>query len=48
MYKCPKCGGAGEKERIDIPTYSEKFIAKTGDIKCTQCGYAGSKKEFGA
>ncbi len=48
MYKCPKCNGIGEKERIKIQTYSEDFNIKSGDIKCQECGYVGSKQEFGA
>ena len=47
MYSCPKCGGLGKKERIKVPTYSEEFIVKSGDIQCQQCGYIGTKKEFG-
>lgn len=47
MYKCPKCGGTGHKERIEITNEEgECFRPSTGDIVCESCGYVGSQNDF--
>lgn len=47
MFKCPKCGGNGHKERLEIETEEgENFRPSTGDIVCGSCGYVGSKNDF--
>ena len=46
MYKYPKCGGNASKERIKVETYSESFPVKTGDTKCSSCGYEAPIRDF--
>jgi DNA-directed RNA polymerase subunit RPC12/RpoP len=47
MYKCLKCGGNSRKERLEIEDMDGNQVnPSTGDIKCDDCGYIGSKNEF--
>lgn len=47
MYICPKCGGQGHKEKIEITNEEGEFFSpSTGDIVCENCGYVGSKNDF--